>query len=103
MKKEIIINVEEDESRVAVLEERQLVQLFTERPSEQSIVSNVYKGRVSSILPGMQAAFVDIGIDKAGFLHVDDVIYDLLALSGQGGQGRESPSGEAAAATMPRR
>ncbi len=78
MRKEIIINVEEDESRVAVLEDRQLVQLFTERPSEQSIVGNVYKGRVNSILPGMQAAFVDIGIEKAGFLHVDDVLYDMV-------------------------
>jgi ribonuclease G len=85
VKKEIVINVEEDESRVAVLEENQLVQLFTERPSEQSIVSNVYKGRVSSILPGMQAAFIDIGIDKAGFLHVDDVLYDLLAALPSGG------------------
>lgn len=78
MKKEIIINVEEDESRIAVLEDKQLVQLFTERTSEQSIVGNVYKGTVTSILPGMQAAFVDIGIDKAGFLHVDDVLYDML-------------------------
>jgi ribonuclease G len=92
VKKEIIINVEEDESRVAVLEDKQLVQLFTERPSEQSIVSNVYKGRVSSILPGMQAAFIDIGIDKAGFLHVDDVIYDLLALS-SGGKEAEARRG----------
>jgi ribonuclease G len=92
VKKEIIINVEEDESRVAVLEDRSLVQLFTERPSEQSIVSNVYKGRVTSILPGMQAAFVDIGIDKAGFLHVDDVIYDLLALS-NGGKAAEERRG----------
>jgi ribonuclease G len=93
VKKEIIINVEEDESRVAVLEEKQLVQLFTERPSEQSIVSNVYKGRVNSILPGMQAAFVDIGIDKAGFLHVDDVIYDLLALAGGGGKAADERRG----------
>ncbi len=78
MRKEIIINVEEDESRIAVLEDKQLVQLFTERKTEQSIVGNVYKGTVNSILPGMQAAFVDIGIDKAGFLHVDDVLYDLI-------------------------
>jgi ribonuclease G len=92
MKKEIIINVEEDESRIAVLEEKQLVQLFTERPSEQSIVGNVYKGRVTSILPGMQAAFVDIGIDKAGFLHVDDVLYDMVQSkpgSGGGAEGEE--------------
>ncbi len=92
MKKEIIINVEMDESRVAVLEEKQLVQLFTERPSEQSIVGNVYKGRVNSILPGMQAAFIDIGIDKAGFLHVDDVLYDMLGgkeeRGGKRGRGR---------------
>ena len=90
MKKEIIINVEEDESRIAVLEDKQLVQLFTERPSEQSIVGNVYKGRVTSILPGMQAAFVDIGIDKAGFLHVDDVLYDMVqSKPGQGGEEEE--------------
>ena len=79
MRKEIIINVEEDESRIAVLEDKQLVQLFTERKTEQSIVGNVYKGTVTSILPGMQAAFIDIGIDKAGFLHVDDVLYDMLS------------------------
>lgn len=87
MKKEIIINVEEDETRVAVLEDRSLVQIFTERPTEQSIVSNVYKGRVTSVLPGMQAAFVDIGIEKAGFLHVDDVLYDLLASMKEGKRG----------------
>lgn len=86
MKKEIIISVEEDESRIAVLEDKHLVQLFTERMSEQSIVGNVYKGTVTSILPGMQAAFVDIGIDKAGFLHVDDVLYDMVgSKAGQGG------------------
>jgi ribonuclease G len=79
VRKEIIISVEEDESRIAVLEEKQLVQLFTERKTEQSIVGNVYKGTVNSILPGMQAAFVDIGIDKAGFLHVDDVLYDMVS------------------------
>jgi ribonuclease G len=79
MRKEIIINVEEDESRIAVLEDKSLVQLFTERKTEQSIVGNVYKGTVTSILPGMQAAFIDIGIDKAGFLHVDDVLYDMLS------------------------
>ncbi|HTB34616.1 MAG TPA: ribonuclease E/G, partial [bacterium] len=88
MRKEIIINVEEDESRIAVLEDKQLVQLFTERKTEQSIVGNVYKGTVTSILPGMQAAFVDIGIDKAGFLHVDDVLYDMLS-SKPGGIPRE--------------
>ncbi|MES2201853.1 MAG: Rne/Rng family ribonuclease [candidate division FCPU426 bacterium] len=93
MKKEIVINVEEDESRVAVLEDNQLVQLFTERPSEQSIVSNVYKGRVTSILPGMQAAFVDIGIEKAGFLHVDDVLYDLLAALPSGKPGQAGQAG----------
>jgi ribonuclease G len=89
MKKEIIINVEEDESRIAVLEDKQLVQLFTERMSEQSIVGNVYKGTVTSILPGMQAAFVDIGIDKAGFLHVDDVLYDMLGTQKPGSARQE--------------
>ena len=93
MRKEIIINVEEDESRIAVLEDKQLVQLFTERKTEQSIVGNVYKGTVNSILPGMQAAFVDIGIDKAGFLHVDDVLYDMVS-SRPGHGGREDEEEE---------
>ena len=90
VRKEIIISVEEDESRIAVLEDKQLVQLFTERKTEQSIVGNVYKGTVNSILPGMQAAFVDIGIDKAGFLHVDDVLYDMVSSKpGQAPHGEE--------------
>ena len=92
MRKEIIINVEEDESRIAVLEDKQLVQLFTERKTEQSIVGNVYKGTVNSILPGMQAAFVDIGIDKAGFLHVDDVLYDMVG--GRPGTAGAKPESE---------
>jgi ribonuclease G len=78
MKREIIINSEPDETRVAVLENQQLVEFLVERAQEQSIVGNCYKGRVTTILPGMQAAFVDIGLEKAGFLHVDDVLYDML-------------------------
>jgi len=96
MKKEILINVENDETRVAVLENKQLVEFMVERSSEQSMVGNCYKGRVTSILPGMQAAFVEIGIEKAGFLHVDDVLYDMFAenpVHGGGGGGRGGHGG----------
>jgi ribonuclease G len=86
MKKEILINVEADETRVAVLENKQLSEFMVERASEQSMVGNCYKGRVTSILPGMQAAFIEIGIEKAGFLHVDDVLYDMFA-ENPGGRG----------------
>ncbi len=94
MKKEIIINAEEDETRAAVLEDHQLVELMVERSAEQSIVGNCYKGRVASILPGMQAAFVDIGLEKAGFLHVDDVLYDLVSDQDQGGEAQGGKGGK---------
>jgi len=73
MSSEIIVNAEPFETRVALLENGVAAKLFTERESEQGIVGNVYKGRVTKVLPGMQAAFVDIGLEKAGFLHVNDV------------------------------
>src|SRR5436305_1149006 len=78
MKKEIIINADPDETRVAVLENQIMTEFLVERSAEQSIVRNCYKGRVATILPGMQAAFIDLGMEKAGFLHVDDVLYDMM-------------------------
>jgi len=70
---EIIINVTAHETRVALLENGLLAELHIERESEKSMVGNIYKGRVQRVLPGMQAAFVDIGLDRAAFLYVDDV------------------------------
>ncbi len=72
MQKRIIINSAELETRVALVEGSQLAELHVESRSERSIVGNIYKGRVLRVLPGMQAAFVDIGLEKAAFMHVSD-------------------------------
>ena len=73
MSKEIVINVSPFETRVALLENRNLAELFIERKDSKGIAGNIYKGRVTKILPGMQVAFVDIGLEKAGFLHQRDI------------------------------
>ncbi len=74
MLKEIIISVSDDETRVAVLEDKIPVELYIERPIVQRLAGNIYKGRVENVLPGMQAAFVDIGLDKNAFLYVEDAL-----------------------------
>jgi len=71
---EILINATREETRVALLEGNQTQQLFTERAKDRGIVGNIYKGRVVRVLPGMQAAFVDIGMEKSAFLYVGDVL-----------------------------
>ncbi len=73
MSKQLIFNCSTQETRVALLEGDSLVELHTERKRERGIVGNIYKGKVVRVLPGMQAAFVDIGIDKAAFLYVTDI------------------------------
>lgn len=75
MKREIVINASALEVRVAVLEDGALTELFLERGPHRGLAGNIYKGKVTRVLPGMQAAFVDIGLEKAGFLHVSD-FYD---------------------------
>ncbi|MFQ6103115.1 MAG: ribonuclease E/G [Candidatus Glassbacteria bacterium] len=77
MKREILINASEKESRVAILEDEVLVELLVDRPSEPKHLGDIYKGVVTAVLPGMQAAFVDIGIGKSGFLHVSDVTEEI--------------------------
>lgn len=77
--KKVLINVEDRELRVAILEDDQLVELFTESLDEKSILNNIYKGRVEGVIPGLKAAFVNIGLDRNAFLHFDDVRTDLLA------------------------
>jgi ribonuclease G len=74
MSKELIINATDHETRVAFVENGILQELFIERPAEGDIASNIYKGRVLRVLPGMQAAFVDIGLDQAAFIYVADVL-----------------------------
>lgn len=72
MQNEIIINVDPGETRVAFLERGVFAELHVEREQDKSVVGNVIKGRVSRVLPGMQAAFVDVGLEKAAFLYVGD-------------------------------
>ena len=74
MTKEMIISSNGHETRVAILEEDQVTEIFIERERQRGVVGNVYKGRVSKVLPGMQSAFIDIGLERDGFLYVSDVI-----------------------------
>ncbi len=74
MLKELVVNAAPHETRVALLENNTIVEVFIEREDETSIAGNIYKGRVQRVLPGMQAAFVDIGFDQAAFIYVDDVL-----------------------------
>jgi len=76
MYKQIIINVANHETRVALLEDGNIAELFIERNDGSDIAGNIYKGRVQRVLPGMQAAFVDIGLKQAAFIYVDDVLGD---------------------------
>ncbi|UCG77592.1 MAG: Rne/Rng family ribonuclease [Nitrospirota bacterium] len=73
MPNDILINVIFDEIRVGLLENGQLVEFYVERIKDASLVGNIYKGRIVKILPGMQSAFVDVGLEKAAFLYVADI------------------------------
>src|SRR5678815_4712468 len=77
MSREIVINATRHESRIAVLDEGQVVELWVERIRHRTIVGNIYKGRVTKVLPGMQSAFVELGLERDAFLYVSDVIEDL--------------------------
>jgi ribonuclease G len=70
----LVINVDIGETRVALIENGILAELFVERTRDRSPVGNIYLGKVTRVLPGMQAAFVDIGLDRAAFLHVEDIV-----------------------------
>ena len=73
MKREILISATPQEARVAILEDDVLVEVMVDRAGEERIVGDIYLGQVQAVLPGIQAAFVDIGTEKAAFLHVSDV------------------------------
>src|SRR6266403_1766570 len=77
MTKELVISATSHERRVAILEEGQLVEIYIEREKEFALVGSIYKGRVTRVLPGMQSAFVDIGLDGDAFLYVSDVFENL--------------------------
>ena len=75
--REIVVNSTNYETRAAVLEDERLVEVHIESATRRSIVGNIYKGKVTRVLPGMEAAFVDIGLDRDAFLYVQDVYEDL--------------------------
>ena len=80
MANELIINATSHETRVALVENGVVVELHIDRKTDQELMGNIYRGKVVRVLPGMQAAFVDIGLDRTGFLYVSDVYKDFLGL-----------------------
>src|SRR6266849_4667190 len=76
MSKELIVSSTRHETRVAVLEDDQVVEVFYQRENEYSLAGSIHKGRVTRVLPGMQSAFVDIGLDRDAFLYVSDFFED---------------------------
>ena len=80
LSKEIIANCGPRETRVAVCEDGELVELYIERKQEQRLVGHIYKGKVANVLPGMQAAFVNVGLSKNAFLYVDDALENVAGI-----------------------
>ncbi|HWM55799.1 MAG TPA: Rne/Rng family ribonuclease [Solirubrobacterales bacterium] len=96
MKKTILVSADRGETRVAVLEsktkggKRKVAELYIERRGRRSIVGNIYKGKVDNVLPGMEAAFVDIGLERNGFLHVDEIVLASGEQAPRRGRGKGS-------------
>jgi ribonuclease G len=89
MKREILINATSRETRVAILEDDELVELLVDRPDARRMVGDIYLGKVEAVLPGIQAAFVDIGTEKSAFLHASDLVYDEDAAANAEGAGED--------------
>jgi ribonuclease G len=100
MNKEMIISSNGHETRVAILEDDLVAEIFVERERNRGVVGNVYKGRVSKVLPGMQSAFIDLGLERDGFLYVSDVIDTDEAFAKLSGDDEDDdePNGNVAAA-----
>src|SRR5882724_1277875 len=103
MKKQVLVSVDRGETRVALLEatgtpsktkttrtakkDWRVAELYLERRGNRSIVGNIYKGKVDNVLPGLEAAFVDFGLDKNGFLHVDEIVMPGVEVARRGRDG----------------
>jgi ribonuclease G len=112
LRKQLLVSVDRGETRVAILESEgspsggkrqqkqkqaddwRVAELYIERKGNRSIVGNVYKGKVDNVLPGLEAAFVDIGLDKNGFLHADDVVFPGVEVARRGRSGRGASKGK---------
>lgn len=97
---EIIVNVHSLEKRVAVLEENKLVELFVEKQAGQNLVGNIYKGIVKDVLPGMGAAFIDIGLERTAFLHYTDIVLDFLDIFDKDQPRQHIPKGDSSKITQ---
>ena len=86
MKREIVADVNPHEARVALMEDGQLVEIQVEMRGQERLVGNIYKGRVANVLPGMQAAFVDIGLERNAFLYAGDILVNEADFEFQGGE-----------------
>jgi len=91
MSEELLVNVTPRETRVAVVENGMLQELHIERGSQRGVVGNIYKGKVQRVMPGMQAAFVDIGLDRAAFLHANDIFRSAQLEAGEGEDAQAAP------------
>ena len=74
MSEELLINITPQETRIAYIENGVLQEVHIERTSKRGLVGNVYKGKVSRVLPGMQAAFIEVGLERTAFLHASDIV-----------------------------
>ena len=83
-KRELLVSVDAGEQRVAILEDGRVAEVYLERPERRSIAGNIYLGTVDNVLPGMEAAFVEIGLEKNGFLYVDEIVVPELEGKGHG-------------------
>jgi ribonuclease G len=99
MKRELLINAAPRETRVAILEDDQLVELLVDRPEARRMVGDIYYGKVEAVLPGIQAAFVDIGTEKSAFLHASDLVYDEGGEDPEDAEDDDDAPDDAAAAT----
>ena len=95
MRREIVVHATTREKRVAILEDSKLVELMHEHPDERRIVGDIYLGVVEAIIPGLQAAFIDIGVEKAAFLHASDLVPDEDDDDENGGSSGRKGSGRA--------
>src|SRR5688572_33501904 len=80
---EILVNVSPREVRAGLVDNGVLQEIFLERANRRGLISNIYKGRVSRVLPGMQAAFVDIGLERTAFLHASDIVHPAVGEYGK--------------------
>lgn len=110
MNKEMIISSDPHETRVAILEDDQVVEIFIERENQRGVVGNIYKGRVSKVLPGMQSSFVDIGLERDAFLYVSEVVNTVEEFEKLAGEDddeevpvRKTDAGKEVAADAPER